>query len=101
MNYLTIDASAGTSVGSTTAAVALPGTALATDTTLLIQNVGSMPVYFNLGTSDAVTVLNGAGTVVMAGQSLAVGIHTGLFTYIAMMTGTPGFTSTVNLTTGS
>ena len=100
-NYLKIDASVGTSVGSTTAAVQLPGTAVSTDTCLLITNVGALPVYFNLGTSNAVTVTNPNGTVVMGGQTLAVDIHPGLFTYIAMMTGVPGCTSTVNLTTGS
>lgn len=101
LNYLTIDASIGTSVGSTTAAVLLPGTTVSTDTVLLIQNVGNLPVYFNLGTSSAVTVVNPNGTVVMPGQALVVDIHTGSFTYIAMMTGVPGCTSTVNLTTGT
>ena len=101
LNYITIDASVGTSVGPATGAVQLPGTSVSTDTTLLIQNVGALPVYFNLGTSTAVTVVNPNGTVVMGGQSLAVDIHTGSFTYIAMMTGVPGCTSTVNLTTGT
>ena len=101
LNYVTIDASIGASVGSSTAAVQLPGTTVSTDTVLLIQNVGNLPVYFNLGTSNAVTVVNPNGTVVMPGQSLVVDIHTSSFTYIAMMTGVPGCTSTVSLTTGT
>ncbi len=94
----TPDASIGTSAGGTSAAVLLPGTP-ATDTTVRVCNVGSMPVAVKLGTTSAVTCTMSTGLVVMPGRTEYLGI--GANTYIALTTGTPGTSSTVNLTTGS
>ena len=99
--YLNIDASVGTSVGSSSAAVQLPGTNLTGDTAVLITNIGNLPIYFKLGSTSAVMVVNPNGTAVLPGQTLTVDIQTSSFTWVAMMTGVPGCTSTVNLTTGS
>jgi hypothetical protein len=100
-NYLKIDASQGTSAGPSSTPVLIPGTAVATDQVLVINNIGNVPVYFNLGTSSTVVVANGTGTVVQPGHSLAVDIKTGGFTYVAIATFTPGTSSTVSLTSGS
>jgi len=97
-SVFTPDTAVGTSVGSSSAAVALPGTP-ASDTTLRVANVGNNPIYVKLGTTNAVTVTNGTGLCIMPGDKEYLGI--GSNTYIAMTTGTPGTSSTVNLTTGS
>lgn len=100
-DYLKIDASQGTSAGSVSTPVLIPGTTVSTDQVLVINNIGNVPVFFNLGTSSAVTVVNGTGTVVQPGHSLAVDIKTGGFTYVAIATFTPGTSATVSLTSGS
>lgn len=94
----TPDASVGVSVGSSSAAVPLPGTP-ASDTTLRLCNVGSMPIFCKLGTTNAVAVTNATGLCVMPGRTEYLGI--GANTYIAMTTGTPGTSSTCNLSTGN
>lgn len=94
----TPDTSAGVSAGPASAAFALPGTP-ASDTTLRVANVGSMPVYCKLGASSAVTVTNSTGLCVMPGRTEYLGI--GANTWIAITTGTLGTSSTVNLTTGN
>jgi hypothetical protein len=100
-NYLKIDASQGTSAGPASTPAPIPGTTVSADQVLVINNLGNVPVFFNLGTSNAVTVVNGTGTVVWPGSSLAVDIKTGGFTYIAIATFTPGTSATVSLTSGS
>jgi len=77
--YFTPDASAGASFGAASSAVALPGT-LANDTLVMVTNVGSLPVAVKLGGST-VTVTTTTGLVILAGQSVALGI--GSNTYIA------------------
>jgi hypothetical protein len=94
----TPDASVGCSAGPTAAAVLLPGTP-ASDTTLRVTNIGNNPVGVKLGTSSAVTCTMSTGLVVMPGQTEYLGI--GANTYLALCTGAPGTSSSVNLTTGN
>ena len=104
--YFTPDASVGTSFGASSSNIALPGTP-ASDTTLLITNIGPLPVIFKLGTSNAVVVTlpstpgGATGFCVMPGKQFAVGI--GSNTYIAGIStgGQTGQCSVVNLTTGN
>ena len=97
--YFTPDASSGASFGSSSSAVALPGTP-ASDTLVMVTNYGSIPVAVKLGTS-AVTVTKTTGLLILAGQSVAIGL--GGATYIAgIATGAIGSQQAlVNLTTGS
>lgn len=94
----TPDASIGASAGPSSAAVALPGTP-ASDTVLRVVNVGSMPVACKLGNSNAVTCTMSTGTVVMPGREVYLGMAGD--TYIALTTGSPGTSTTCNLTTGN
>ena len=94
----TPDASVGASAGQVSSTVLLPGTP-ASDTTLRIVNLGSMAVAVKLGTSSAVSCTMSTGTVIMPGQEVYLGI--GANTYIAILTGAPGTSSTINLTTGN
>jgi len=101
--YFTPDASVGTSFNSTSSAVLLPGTP-ASDTLVMVTNLGPLAVAVKLG-SSTVSVTPTTGAVVLAGQSVALGISTN--TYIAgvaigAITGLGTSQSTVvNLTTGS
>ena len=104
--YFTPDASIGAWFGATSSNFLLPGTP-ASDSTVLITNLGQYPVIFKLGTSNAVvaalpsSVGGVSGFVVMPGDQLAVGI--GSNTYIAGITSgaLTGGGSPVNLTTGN
>lgn len=93
----TPDASIGTSaVSGGVTVVALPGTP-ASDTTVIITNLGNAPCAFKLGTSNAVTVTPSTGMVVLAGESAAIGI--GANTFIALIG--IGGNASINLTTGN
>lgn len=97
--YITPDASIGTSFGSTSSAIALPGTP-ANDTQVRICNLGPCAVALALGTTSAVTVTPSTGIVIMPGDSLSLGI--GSNTYIAGVScGGPSTSTVVNLTTGN
>ncbi len=99
----TPDASAATSASPGAAAIALPGTP-ANDTTALVTNMGCMPVAVQLFTTNPsaatlAALTMGTGVVIMPGQTLALGI--GANRYVSVMTGTPGTSSTVSVTTGN
>jgi len=101
--YFTPDASAATSAGPGAAAIALPGTP-GNDTTVLVANLGGMPVAVQLFVANPnaaalAACTMGTGVVVLPGQSLPLGI--GANRYISFMTGTTGTSSTVNVTTGN
>jgi hypothetical protein len=93
------DAASGVSVGASSVAYLLPGSSLGSDTVLRIVNMGAMPVFCKLGTTNAVTVTNATGVCVMGGSTLVLTL--GSNTYVAMTTGTPGTSSSVNLATGN
>jgi hypothetical protein len=96
---LTPDASIGAAPSSASAAVALPGTP-ASDSLVVITNLGPCHVACKLGTTSAVTVTPSTGAVVLAGRQLVLAI--GSNTYIAMIScGGTGTSSIVNLTTGN
>ena len=86
--------------GATTSNVALPGTP-ASDTTVILTNQGQVPIFFKLGTTNAVTVTVATGFVVMPGQWRAIGI--GSNTYLAGITvgGQTGTGATANIVTGN
>jgi hypothetical protein len=65
----------------------------------MVTNYGSVPVTVRLG-SNTVTVTPTTGLLILAGQSVAIGL--GSATYIAgIVTGAPAQYGLVNLTTGS
>ncbi len=95
----TVDAAIGTAAVSSSSALALPGTP-ASDTVVLVTNLGPCHVAIKLGTSSAVTVTPSTGLVVLAGREAYLGM-TG-FTHIAMAcAGGPGTSSTLNIATGN
>jgi hypothetical protein len=59
-------------VSTTSSQVALP--TAGTPTIALVTNLGIQPVFLALGTSSSVSVVAGAGVVVMPGQPLALTI---------------------------
>ncbi len=96
--YFTPDTSVGTCAGAASSAVLLPGTP-SIDAIVLITNLGNNHIAVKLGASNAVTVTMSTGVIIQAGGQLALGI--GANTWIALTTGSPGTSSTVNLTTGT
>jgi hypothetical protein len=94
-----VDAAQGTSFGFASTAVLLPGTP-ASDSIVRVANLGPCHISVKLGTSNAVTVTNSTGVVILAGQVLYLTL--GANTYIAgVAAGGPGNASTVNLATGN
>ena len=101
--YFTPDGTAVTSAGPGASALQLPGTP-AGDAAVLVSNLGQMPVSVKLFAAQpsaaALALLTMAsGPVVMPGQQFALGIAR--MTYLSVMTGTTGTSSTVSVTTGN
>jgi len=97
--FFTPDTSAGGAAVGSSAAAALPGTP-ASDTTVLVTNLGNFPMFVKLGTTNAVTVTPATGLPVMPGEQLAIGI--GSNTWIATIcAGGAGSSTPFNLTTGN
>jgi hypothetical protein len=95
----TPDASIGTSFGTTSSNVALPGTPSG-DTLVLMTNIGSWPIFVVLGTSNAVAATVANGVPVLPGQQLF--LVRGANTWIAgIIVGGMGSGSTTFITTGN
>lgn len=94
----TIDAAVGASFGSSSSAVALPGT-LGSDTVVKVTNLGPCHLAVAFG-SSGVTTTNSGGCVVPAGQTVYFGLGTA--THMAGVScGGPGTTTMVNVATGN
>ena len=86
----------GTSFGFASTAVALP----ATGVLLRVANLGPCHITVALGTTNAVTVNQGNGLVILAGHT--EWLTTGSNTFIAgVAAGGPGNASTVSLAVGT
>ena len=94
-----VDGVTGASAGAGSTAVALPGSTLGTDAVVRVVNMGNMAVFCKLGNSSAVTATMQTGVCVMPGQTLVMALTAGN-TYIAIITGVVGTSSSVNIATG-
>ena len=94
-----VDAIKGTSFGSTTSPVQLPGTPSG-DTSLRVANLGPCHIAVKLGTDNTVTVTSSTGLVILAGEVMYLTL--GSNTWIAGVScGGPSSSSIVNLATGN
>jgi hypothetical protein len=92
----TVDTAAGTSFGSTSSPVALPGTP-ASDAFVRVANLGPCHIAVKLGVSNAVVVTPSTGVVILAGEAVFLTLSTNTFIAGVAM----GGNSTVNLATGN
>jgi hypothetical protein len=93
------DASTGTSFGSTSSTVALPGTP-ASDSMVRVCNLGPCHIAVKLGTASNIPVTSSNGMMILAGETvyLTLGANTFLG---GVSAGGPSSASTVNITTGN
>jgi hypothetical protein len=86
----------GASFGFASTAIALPGTG----SLLRVANLGPCHITVAIGTTNAVTVTQSTGTVVLAGQVEWFTVAAGNF-IAGVAAGGPGNASTVNIATGT
>jgi hypothetical protein len=100
----TVDAATGASFGSSPSAIALPGTALSTDSVVLITNLGPCHLSVRLATTSTLAstgLTPSNGVIVLAGQQMAVALLTGQAFIGAVSCGGTSTSTIANIATGN